>query len=162
MSLINFVPFALDDFDSFKALKSLSREGSLYPSLSSGYEEDEKEIRYSIDVPGVKAADLEVTVQNSQLNVSGSRRTKSSDGKTTKRARFARTFSLEEDTVDISKMKANLADGVLVVTVPKKPHPEPVKITITTNNPEEEIRVEQKKTQSIEASKENENKDSEK
>ena len=35
-------------------------------------------------------------------------------------------------TVDLSKLMANLADGVLVVSAPKKARTEPVSITITT------------------------------
>lgn len=151
MSLINFVPFAFDDFGAYKPMRLFDRDQ--FASLSSGYEEDEKEIRFSIDVPGVKAADLEVTVKDGQLHVSGSRSTKLKDGNTTKRARFSRSFSLEEDSVDVSKMKANLSDGVLVVTVPKKPRSEPIKIGITTNLPEEKIEIGKETAKSIEAEK---------
>ena len=75
------------------------------------------------------------------------------DGKTTKRARFSRTFSLEEDSVVVSKMKANLSDGVLVVTVPKKPRSQPIKIAITTDSPEEEIEIGEKTAKTIEVEK---------
>lgn len=137
MSLINFVPYMLDDFGSYKPVKFFDREDH---ALSSEYEEDDNEVRFSIDMPGVKASDLDVTLKDGHLHVSGVRRTKVAEGKTVKRARYARTFTLDQDATDVSKMKANLADGVLVVTVPKKPKKTPMKITVTTE-PHSEKRV---------------------
>lgn len=142
MSLINFVPFMLDDFGSYKPLKLFDRDN--LPSLSSDYEEDDKEIRFSVDVPGVKASDLDVTVKDGQLHVSGVRKTKSVDGKTVKRARYAKTFTLDEDATDVTQMKANLSDGVLVVSVPKKAKKSPVKIAITTEPHQQNIEVSKK------------------
>lgn len=137
MSLINFVPFMLDDFGSYKPLKL----DSFAPSLSSDVEENDKEIRLEMDVPGVKAADLDVTFRDGQVHVSGFRRTKTVDGKSVKRARYARSFTVDEDSLDVSKIKANLSDGVLVVTIPKKPNKTPVKITVTTEPLVEKIEV---------------------
>jgi HSP20 family molecular chaperone IbpA len=141
MTLAYVSPFMPESFTTFKPLQLLDREPTSQIS-SSAYDEDDKEIRYSIDVPGVKAMDMEVTVKEGYLHVSGSRKTSSTDGKTIKKARFARSFLLDQDFVDVSKMKANLSDGVLDVTVPKKPKPNPIKIAITTRSAEEEVQVE--------------------
>ena len=142
MSLVNFVPFILDDYKSYRPIGSFNRGlVNELTALSSDWEEDDKELRFSVDVPGVKAADLNVTFKDGQLQISGSRRSKSEDGKTVKRARFSKSFSLNEDEVDVSKMKANLEDGVLLITVPKKPEREPLKITVTTEPSKKAIEV---------------------
>ena len=141
MSIINFVPFMLDDLGS----KSTEHFKSTHVSpLSNEYEEDESEVRFSIDLPGVKASDLEVTVHEGQLCISGSRKSKSRDGTVTKRARFSRSFPLDETSIELSQMKANLADGVLEITVPKRPKPKPIKIAVTTNPVPEHITNEEK------------------
>lgn len=143
MSLINFRPHMMDDFGPYRPLRLFDRE-SLPSSLNSAYEyeEDENEVRFSVDMPGIKVSDLDVSVDNGYLNISGSRSIRSADGKAVKKARYARTFSLNEDSTDLSKLKANLADGVLVVTVPKKTKQKaPTKIVVTTDPQVEKIEM---------------------
>ena len=48
------------------------------------------------------------------------------------RNRTFESFGVDTNTVDLSKLTANLADGVLVVSAPKKARTEPVSITLTT------------------------------
>jgi HSP20 family protein len=142
MSLINFVPFLMDDMKLMKPLTSLNYNESpeSLASVSSDFEEDENTLRFYIDVPGCKATDLDVTIDHGHLYVSGSRRTHSMGGKTTKRARFSRSFSLDEEVVDVSKMEATLEDGVLTIIVSKKPKSKPVKIPVkVTHNKVEKV-----------------------
>jgi len=107
---------------------------SLAPLSSQQQElvEDEKNLRISLDVPGVKASDISVTTDSKVISVSGTRRIFGSGGETAKKTRFSKSFSVDEQTVDLSQLKANLADGVLVIMAPKKPKPAPRSITITT------------------------------
>mmetsp|Transcript_7266 Transcript_7266/g.10277 ORF Transcript_7266/g.10277 Transcript_7266/m.10277 type:complete len:237 (+) Transcript_7266:104-814(+) len=65
----------------------------------------------SIDLPGVKHKDLDVMYEGGALRVSGLRKGRTS---------FARTFSVDCNAMDITKLKANLANGVLTITLPKK------------------------------------------
>merc|ERR1712137_565695 len=51
---------------------------------------------------------------------------------------FTRRFSLDERTVDTSKIHANLSNGVLVVTIPKVKKLTPVSIEITQDNMSDE------------------------
>ena len=103
---------------------------------SPGYEihEDDNKFQLSIDVPGVKAADMKVQVEQGGrlLHLTGGRRVQKEGGSVTE-TRFDERFTLAEN-VDATKITANLADGVLVVTAPKKVI-EPTKIVITEGPP---------------------------
>lgn len=99
--------------------------------------ETESGYRFEADVPGVKESDLEVTLDARTLTISGTReRTQRAEGDNQQIAermwgRFSRSFRLP-DTVDDDAIEANLADGVLVVTVGKKPEVKPRKVKIGT------------------------------
>jgi HSP20 family protein len=88
---------------------------------SPGYEihEDDNKFQLSIDVPGVKAADMKVDLEQGGrlLHLSGGRKIEK-EGSVTE-TRFDKRFTLAEN-VDANKITANLADGVLVVSAPKK------------------------------------------
>ena len=75
----------------------------------------------SADLPGVKEEDLEITVQKNLLTVAGKR-----EG----RGAFERKFTLP-GSVDAEAVHAELKNGVLTLTVPKKPEVQPRKIAIT-------------------------------
>ena len=77
-------------------------------------------VELSIDVPGIKASNLKVAVEDGVLTISGTRDDTS----------FSRQFQLDR-TVDVAKLAANLADGVLTITAPKIEEPAPIQITIT-------------------------------
>merc|ERR1712137_758765 len=75
----------------------------------------------SLDVPGVKAKDLQVETKadthryrHRVLEISGTRKMMGGSDET-----FVRGFTIDERVADVSNMTANLSDGVLVVTVPK-------------------------------------------
>lgn len=99
--------------------------------------EAEAEYRFEADVPGVKESDLEVTLDGRTLTIAGSRertqRAESDNQQIAERTwgRFSRSFRLPT-TVDADAIAANLADGVLTVTVGKKPEVKPRKVPIGT------------------------------
>jgi HSP20 family protein len=88
---------------------------------SPGYEihEDDEKYSIAIDVPGVKVHDMTITLEENGrvLNLSGGRKIKEGDYVT--ETKFAKTFTIG-DNVDADKIAANLSDGVLEVTAPKK------------------------------------------
>jgi HSP20 family molecular chaperone IbpA len=88
----------------------------------------------SINVPGVKSSDLEVSVDGRVLYITGACRVATSGGQTLKKARFSKSFVIDPQTVDLAQLKANLADGVLVMTAPRVVKPEPRIIKVTTNS----------------------------
>lgn len=87
------------------------------------------------DVPGVQAADIDVTFENGVLSITGERKseaTEEKDGfKRVERAygRFERRFSLPEN-IDDERIAAKGKDGVLEITLPKKESVKPKKISV--------------------------------
>ncbi len=94
------------------------------------------EFRVSINVPGVKSSDLEVSVDGRVLHVTGACRAATSDGQTLKKARFSKSFVIDFQTVDLSQMKASLTDGVLTMTAPRVVKPEARIIKVVTTDPD--------------------------
>ena len=101
-------------------------------------EEKEDHFLVSADLPGVTEKDIEVKVQDGVLLLSG-KREMSKEEKTeggTYRERsygsFCRTFTLG-DGVDAAKIEASYKNGVLTVTLPKKPETQPRQIPVSAN-----------------------------
>merc|ERR1712137_939011 len=86
---------------------------------------NDDEIIISMDIPGIKQQDLKVQVQDNFLVITGTRKSQK------KSMEFTRRFSLDNNAVNVSKIKANLSNGVLVVTVQKFEKTSPVDIDIT-------------------------------
>jgi len=99
---------------------------------SPGYEIHEKDGSYqiSVDLPGIKAADMKIEVENNgrMLHLLGGR--KVTQGDRVMETKFDKKFTIGEN-VDTDKMTANLADGVLTLQAPKKQIVEPPTRTIT-------------------------------
>jgi HSP20 family protein len=107
---------------------------------SPGYEINEIDDTYQIavDVPGVKAEDMSVQLDNDGrvLNISGGRKVVKDN--TITETKFEKRFTIGKN-VDMEKVTAKLADGVLVLSAPKieKKEKPVVNITITEGPPEE-------------------------
>ena len=112
---------------------------SMIRHSSPGYEINESDGKYSIaiDVPGVKASDINAQLENDGkvLHLTGGRKV-TKDGKVSE-TRFEKRFTIG-DNIDVNQLSADLSDGVLTVTAPKKKkeEPEPMKITITEGKTE--------------------------
>ena len=89
------------------------------------------------DLPGLKAEDVDVTVDNGVLTIRGERRLEeASEGETYHRVErvygvFERTFTLP-NSVEVSKIDAKFRNGEMVVTLPKREESKPraVKVAI--------------------------------
>ena len=90
--------------------------------------ETENRVDLSLDLPGVKASDLKVNIEDQVLTISGNRTF--TRGNHTSSVRFSRQFVLDA-TVDTSNLTANLADGVLTISAPKIEKPGPIDVTVT-------------------------------
>jgi HSP20 family protein len=131
-----FSPLLKDPFFNFMpVLRNFERDSNMILSRSSpGYEinEDENKYQIAIDVPGVKAGDLDVELEQEGrvLRLSGGR--KLQKGSEITETKFDKRFWIGEN-IDTSNIAANLSDGVLVVTAQKKPQEEEkaIKIAIT-------------------------------
>lgn len=130
LSPLDAMSTALVDYDPAPLTKDNK------PAKKKNQEDWNKDFRVSLDLPGVKVNDLQINVDQGVLNISGFRRILSRDGETSKRNRFNYSVQVEDDT-DLSKIHANLSDGVLVITAPKKARPEPLVVPISTESHEE-------------------------
>ena len=81
--------------------------------------DNEDVFRVALDVPGVKAEDIRISLEDNDqvLSIAGRRETGASDSSRFT-ARFAQRFFVDQ-TVDVEKFSASLENGVLVVTAPK-------------------------------------------
>jgi len=90
---------------------------------------------FKADLPGIKAEDLDVKLTQNRLTVSGKREAeKTQKGDTfytyeRSYGSFARSFTLP-DGVEADKIDADLKDGVLTITLPKKPEVQPKQINV--------------------------------
>jgi HSP20 family protein len=96
---------------------------------------------FKADLPGVDEKDIEITVTGDRLVVSGKReleRREESDrfyAYERSYGSFSRAFTLPEG-VDPDNVKAELKNGVLGLTLPKRPEVQPKRITVGTTTGE--------------------------
>lgn len=101
------------------------------------YEDDEKFI-VKVELAGVKKEDIEVTLHEGTLSITGERKTEKKFEKAniyrSERAfgRFQRAISLPTP-VDGGKVKADYTDGILSVTLPKTEASKPKQINVNVS-----------------------------
>ena len=113
-------------------------EGDWSPSLDL-YEDDDYYF-IKIDVPGVDSKDIDVSVTNDVMTIKGEKRIEQKENADQKKGRkyqreerlygsFHRTVPLPTP-VDSSNVKANMKDGVLHISLPKREETKPKKISV--------------------------------
>ena len=89
--------------------------------------ENENELTFRAELPGVELQDIEVSLDNNVLLIKGERRFEKETEKENYHrvermyGKFSRSFSLPT-FIDDSKVTANFKNGVLRVVLPKKEH----------------------------------------
>jgi len=97
--------------------------------------ETEGEIVLKAELPEIDRKDVEISIENNVLTLQGERKQEKEVTKDCyhcmERAygSFFRSFSLPS-TVDQEKVKADFKDGILKITLPKKPEHKPKQISI--------------------------------
>jgi len=99
--------------------------------------EDDQEYLIEAELPRVKREDVKVRVADGLLTISGDRTLKKEEKDESKKyhrversyGRFVRSFRLPDD-VEGDKLKANFADGVLTVHLPKSEARKPKEVDI--------------------------------
>jgi len=100
----------------------------------------EHELVFQLDVPGVKQENLEVTLENHDLSIKGSRKYEAGPNERQmllgrSYGDFAIQYTLPE-TVDGERLAAHLADGVLTLRVPRHSKAQPRKVQIGGGRPQ--------------------------
>jgi HSP20 family protein len=97
--------------------------------------ETDDDVTLLVDLPGMKKEDVDVTLENNVLTVSGERkfdREESNDNYhriERSYGSFTRSFTLNQN-VHTDKVDANFKDGVLTISLPKEEQAKPRRISI--------------------------------
>ena len=97
--------------------------------------EDPENFVIKAELPEMAKKDVHISLENTTLTLSGERKLERDESKdndhTIERfyGKFSRSFTLP-DTVDRSKVEAEMQDGVLRVTLPKRPETKPRSVDI--------------------------------
>jgi HSP20 family protein len=143
-------PRVAREWDPFVALRDLMRWDpfrEIAPAWSSlagtafapafEVKETKEGFVFTADLPGVAEKDLQVQLSENRLSISGKRESeKTEQGDTFYTSErsygsFTRSFTLPEG-VDRDKLRAELKNGVLSVTAPKRPEAQPKKINVAS------------------------------
>ena len=136
MTLVRYEPWALvsrfqQQLD--RALGDSNASVSWIPHVDI-HEEAERFVVVA-DLPGVDKNDIEITAEKGVLTVKGERRSEKKSSKdsyeSVERATgtFLRRFTLPE-SADAEQIKATHVNGVLEVSIPKRPQEQPRRISV--------------------------------
>ena len=120
-------------WDPFSEMTPIVSEAAFAPAFE--VKETKDAFVFKADMPGIQEKDLEVKLTQNRLSISGKReQEKSEKGETfytyeRSYGSFARAFTLPEG-VDGENIKAELKEGVLTLTLPKRPELQPKKIAV--------------------------------
>jgi len=97
--------------------------------------EDESQVYLEIDMPGVASEGLDVTVEKGLLQIAAQRKAAESERKVIadhrRYGKFEHLLKLPEH-IDADSVQAELHDGVLTITLAKKPQVQPKRIEVRT------------------------------
>lgn len=120
-------PFSDDFFKGF-ALRPVYSMLEGEPQMRLDLTEDDRNFFVKAEIPGVKKEDIKVSVDGNQVSLTAEVKKQSEEKEGSRVIRseryygsVARSFTLNE-TVDQSAAQAKYEDGVLQLTLPKKPN----------------------------------------
>jgi len=123
--------------DSFGAPAANSESSIAWvPTVDIHEEQDKFVVR--ADLPGVESKDISITAENRVLTLRGQRQFERSEHQKgferleRVEGSFLRRFTLPNNVQD-DQIKARHVNGVLEVTIPKTPTPEPHRVSVETH-----------------------------
>lgn len=133
-----------DPLREFDRLTRETRERTTPAVMAFDAVRDDDAVTLYFDVPGISADDLEVSVERNELTISATRVWKDDSKETLVTERPQGSFTrrvMLSDALDTDRLEANLAEGVLELTIPVSQKSKPRKIDVTTGSQEEAIEV---------------------
>ena len=131
-----------DDLDTLLELPFLnggSRQAQLFTGWTPALDlyQNNDNIVAVVELPGMRKEDIEISLQDGTLTISGERkeeRTEENGATRTERStgKFRRTITLPT-RVDVNNVSASYKDGILTVTLPKAEEAKPPQIQINLN-----------------------------
>jgi len=107
--------------------------------------EDEDKFTLTVDLPGIKASDMKVSLEQDGrvLRLSGVQTTKNGD--MSYESKFDKAFVLDK-SVDVEAINAKLAEGVMTIEAPKKPKEEPKTVEIPIHEEAPQLEASEEET----------------
>ncbi|MGE0481801.1 MAG: Hsp20/alpha crystallin family protein [Phycisphaerae bacterium] len=124
-----------DPFSALNALDAFGPRGDALTLPRTDLAEDDTSVTVTMELPGVIAKDVDISVAGDTLVVRGEKK-QERESKDKHRRYYERQFGSFErtlrlpGTVDPDKVEAAFNNGVLTITVAKKPGLKPRKITV--------------------------------
>ena len=128
-----------DDLNSLFELpfwSSFARQGQLFGGWSPALDlyQDKDNVVAVVELPGMKKEDIDISLRDGTLTISGERKSQTSNGEIAERTeryigRFRRSVTLPT-RVDADKISASYRDGILTVTLPKAEEAKPKQIEV--------------------------------
>jgi HSP20 family protein len=125
--LMSWDPFA-------EMLPSVDGEAAVFKPRFD-VKETKDEYLFRADLPGIDEKDLDISLTGNRLTVSGKREAERREQSETYYAyersfgSFSRSFTLP-DSADSDRAEADLKNGVLTISIPKRPEHQPRKISL--------------------------------
>ena len=87
-----------------------------------------------VELPGLSASDFDVQATEEQVTITGQRHGQAREGRFIHVERghgqFSRTFSFPQ-RLQVTQISADFRDGLLTVSVPKQPRPDPLRVDVS-------------------------------
>jgi HSP20 family protein len=116
---------------------SLGRTGQLFSAWSPALDlyQNSDNVIAVVELPGMRREDIQISLHDGTLTISGERKRESSNGEKAERTeRYIGTFRrsvMLPARVDASKVTATYRDGILTVTLPKAEEAKPKQIQVS-------------------------------
>ena len=94
---------------------------SNYPRVD--IRENRESVTLDATVPGLNKDDVSIDYEDGHLKISADKQNRDGEDfihREIHRSAFSRWFSVDEEVYEVNKINANLADGILSITIPKK------------------------------------------
>jgi len=129
-----------DDLNSFFELpfwSNFGRSGQLFTGWSPALDlyQNNDNVTAVVELPGMRKEDIDISLHDGTLMISGERTRESSNGENAERTErcigsFRRSIALPT-RVDANKVRATYQDGILKVTLPKAEEAKPKQIQVS-------------------------------
>jgi HSP20 family protein len=131
-----------DELNSFFELpfsSNLGRTGQLFTGWSPALDlyQSNDNIVAMVELPGMRREDIEISLHDGTLTISGERKRESAgngNGKAERTERYIGTFRRSialPANVDANRVSATYRDGILIVTLPKAEEAKPKQIQVS-------------------------------
>ena len=140
LSPLNRLATLRDEFDRLFDFSWPSRDTGLLGGWSPALDvyDDKDNLVITLEVPGMKKEDIEISLHDGMLTVSGERKDEreQTEGQAFRSERyfgkFQRSLSLPT-AVDANKVKASYKDGILTIRLPKAEGAKPKQISVSAS-----------------------------